>query len=656
MKIGTYYYPEQWPKTDWARDLDNIVKMGLQLIHLGEFAWGTLEPAQDQFEFGWLDEVIALAKDRGLDVILCTPTAVLPVWLAEKHPDVFFSGGRFGGRRHANHLHPVVRERTAKVVRALAERYGQAPHVIGWQIDNEIGGGLHDQSEHTHAAWREWLRHKYGTIDSLNRAWGCAFWNTFYTSFEQVKFPGSRDPEYRNQHETTDAQRFQSWHLAQYVKLQADILKAYVGDRWITTNFMPFFPDIDPGACLGSLSLWSWDTYPISGFARDAQDESYRLADPNGVAFLHDQMASYNGHWGLMEVQPGQINWSGYPVRPLPGAIRLLLWQAIAHQAEFITVYRFRQPRFGIEMWHDGLVQWDGQTPSPGGEQFSQVVRELKEIGDAKDYAAIPRDQTIPTIAVLHDHDQLFSYLSMPQSKRWNQRALLVNYHSAIERLGLHAAVTQIDSDWSRFPVLIVPALQMADDETVQKLYDYVKQGGHLVTTARTAVLDTHGIAPDGLYEHRLFDLIGSTIIGYDALPEETFGEVEFGGRSHRWGVWGDLIRPGPTAQTLGTYTDQHYAGTAAVVRNAYGKGTVTHVGPIDDGTLADDVVERIARDLNYPVTVIPRRTKLHRLADGVRVFLNFTVFNVDAPAGETANFLVGDRIVKAGDVAVWRE
>jgi beta-galactosidase len=658
MKIGTYYYPEQWPREQWARDLDNIAAMGLRLIHVGEFAWGTIEPSPDRFELDWIDEILGLAQARGLDVILCTPTAIIPSWLSQQTPDIFWSGLRFGGRRHANHLHPVYQDRSRRVVQAMADRFGNHPSVIGWQIDNEFNGGVTDQSQYTHAAFRQWLRDRYqNDIAKLNDAWGCSFWNTYYSDFEQIKYPPGRDPapEYRNQHETLDAQRFLSWSYAQYIKLQADILKARVGDRWITTNFMPFFLDIDPGEAKESLSLWSWDTYPISGILSEAaKDERFRMADPETPGFIHAQMRGYNGRWGLMEVQPGQINWSGRPVKPMPGAIRLLLWQAIAQQAEFITVYRFRQPRVGIEMWHDGLVQWDGVTPSAGGREFSQVAAEVKLLDEkvagstrSDSYATMQRDPNLPAVGVLHDHDQLWYYASLPQAKRFSQTKLVTQYHAALERCSLNADVVRLDSDWSKLKLLVVPGLQMANADTIAKLYDYVRNGGHLITTGRSLILDKQGRAPETIYGAALNDLLGSQITGYDSLPDHTFGNVEMNGRKHRWGAWADFIEPGENVQVLAKYADQFYEGSPAVVQNRYGDGTVTHVGAVDEGSLTDAVVEDVVRQLGLPVRIIATRTKLYRMAGGVCVFINANDRTVEAPAQKWATFLVGDRRVK---------
>src|SRR5439155_19159674 len=175
-------------------------------------------------------------------------------------------------------------EATTRIVTALRERFGQHPAVIGWQIDNELSGPF-DQSEQTHQRFRAWLKQKYGTIDKLNAAWGNQFWNQFYTEFSQIKLSPQRDPLYANPHHALDSSRFWSWAMAQFVKLQADILRPRVGDRFITTNFMPFHLDVDPGDTAEFLNLMSWDSYPVSGLVKNPGDDSYRLGDPATIGF-----------------------------------------------------------------------------------------------------------------------------------------------------------------------------------------------------------------------------------------------------------------------------------------------------------------------------------------------------------------------------------
>ena len=669
MKIGTYYYPEQWPREQWGRDLDRVVAMGLKIVHLGEFAWMNLEPSPGVFTFDWLAECVEMAAARGLDVILCTPTAAPPVWLSVvpgvlPTTDPPGANNRHGGRRHYTPTSPALREAARRIVTALADRFGDHPAVIGWQIDNEYGGRF-DQSPQTDAAFRDWLRARYGDIDGLNAAWHNRFWATHYTAFDQIRLPAKRDPDYANPHHHLDASRFWSRMYADVNKLQADILRPRIGDRWISTNFMPFHHDASPEDMRDSLSLWSWDAYPLSGQGGPRAGQSYRCADPESVEFFHDQMASFNGRWALMEVQPGQVNWSGYPVLPLPGAVRLWLWTAVAHGCEFITVYRFRQPPFGIEQYHDGLLKHDGVTPSAGGREFAQTSGEVGRVqaavGREEGYTPVlpPSTCHLPTsVGLLFEFEQLWYFESLPQAKRWHQPTFLTRWHAAAGRLGLDVQVLSPNGEWpDGMRVLVVPALQMVTAGTVARLRAFAEGGGHLVLTCRTATMDKTGAHWEGRTAEPIVDLIGATIDRYDGLPDQTFGEVAMGGGRHRWGAWGDLLAPHDGTEVLATYADQFYAGTPAVTRRRVGKGVVTYCGVYDEGTLTRAVMADVAAHADLDTLDLPERVRVHRRG-GLAVALNYQSTDYELPtdaAPDGTDFLVGGRTLGPAGVGVWR-
>jgi beta-galactosidase len=399
------------------------------------------------------------------------------------------------GRRHYNPLSLAMQEATRRIVTALAERFGENGAVIGWQIDNEFKV-FPDQSEFTQRAFQQWLCQRYETIKKLNAAWGLQFWNQQFDDFSQVKLSPTRTtpygtPQYGNPHHVLDSSRFISYAFAQFNKLQADILRPRIGDRFITTNFMAFRPEVDPMAMAGELSLFSWDSYPVAGPVQATANDEYRIGDPATIGFVHDQMASYTGRWGLMELQPGQTNWGGYPVLPYPGAIHLWIWTALAHGAEFVTTYRYRQPLWGLELFHAGLVGTDGVTPSPGGRQFIHAIDELKRI-DAKKWNAdgdgIDPDKTVGLVL---DFEQLWEFEALPQANKWSQPKWLTTWYAAIARLGLRVRILHPKRDWpSDLKLIVVPGMQMVDDEDVSRMKRYVDGGGHLVLTCRTALMD----------------------------------------------------------------------------------------------------------------------------------------------------------------------
>jgi beta-galactosidase len=679
MKIGTYYYPEQWPREQWERDFDQMAAMGLQVVHMGEFAWFTMEPAEGQFHLDWLGECVEMAAKRRLGVILCTPSAAPPVWLVERHPDVLpvDDAGRtkrFGGRRHYSPTSPAMRDAARRIVGALAARFGSHPAVIGWQVDNEYSSDFIDQNAHAHAAFRDWLAARYGGIDALNRAWGCQFWNTYYTDFAQIQLPPNRDPKYGNPHQVLDAARFWSWAFAQFNRLQVDVLKGS-GVRvqnapdstlpFVTTNFMPFRADVNPADMAGDFNLMAWDSYPCPGCESGPKDQHFRLGDPAQIGFMHDYMASFGGRWGLMEVQPGQVNWGNAPVHLYPGAVRLWLWTALAHGAEFTTTYRFRQARFGIELFHHGLLGPDGVTPTLGGREFQSTIDEVARldaatlnagpvapIGDPA--AATPR----ATVGLVFDFEQLWWFQILPQGRRWDYAKLVRQWYGAFARLGLAVKVLRPGQEWpADLAVVVAPGLQMVDDAIVEQMHRYVAAGGHLVLTCRTALMDKSGQLFEGPLAKPILPLIGGSIEGYDGLPEGLMGRVELGdGKQFEWGAWGDLLYGEPETKTVAKYADQFYAGAAAVLQRKHeGGGVVTYCGVFGEEPFTDAVAEKIAAQAKLPATPLPSRVQLLRRG-GYRILLNYSTNTVEAPAPPRTRFVVGTRKVEAAGVAVWKE
>ncbi|MBC8105870.1 MAG: beta-galactosidase trimerization domain-containing protein, partial [Anaerolineae bacterium] len=470
--------------------------------------------------------------------------------------------------------------------------------------------------------------------------------------------------------------RFWSWAYANFNKLQADILRQHIGERFITTNFMPFHLDANPADMMDALTLFAWDSYPVSGAGKAHVDETYRLADPAAISIIHDQMASYTGRWALLEVQPGQVNWSGVPVLLYPGAVRLWLWTAYAHGAEFITTYRYRQPRFGTELFHHGLTTPDGVTLSAGGREFVQVVDEMKMLGVTKpsttvsskaatpvatspSAAAKPRskqDAPQPVVGLVFDFEQLWYFHTLAQAKRWSQPRWLVMWYAAAARLGLEVKIIRPDQAIPpELPIVIAPGMQMVDEALVQQWDDYAHSGGHLLLTCRTGLMDRTGQTWEGPHAKPIVPLIGATIEAYDGLPDDTWAEVEMDGVKHAWNVWGDLLYAEPTTKVLAKYSNQFYAGAVAATRNRRGKGTVTYCGVYSEQTFVDAMLEKLARDAGVPVSVLPPR--VHLLKRGAhRILLNYQDKPITAPAPKGTKFLVGSATVEPAGVAVWED
>ena len=297
--LGVCYYPEQWPEALWAEDAQRMADLGLTWVRIAEFAWAKIEPSPGQFDWAWLDRAVETLGEAGLKVILCTPTAAPPKWLVDLYPEILpvaedGTVRKFGARRHYCFSSPRYREEAARITRAVAERYGANRHVHAWQTDNEYGDHetIHSYSPAAEAAFRDWLRARYGTIDELNRAWGTSFWSMTYQGFEQIELPNNLVEEPSPTHRV-DFMRFSSDQVRNFNRAQVEIIRALSPGRPVTHNYMNQHTDFDHWDVGADLDVASWDVYPLGGLVHGRLSEAdkaryLRVGDPDQTSFNHD--------------------------------------------------------------------------------------------------------------------------------------------------------------------------------------------------------------------------------------------------------------------------------------------------------------------------------------------------------------------------------
>lgn len=664
MNIGVYYYPEAWPRDQWPRDMANIHKLGMEFVHMGEFAWAFMEPSEGQFDFGWLDHAIQLAADQGLKVVLCTPSAAPPVWLTEKHPEVLMidANGRqmvHGTREQATWSSDVYRRYVAQIDNELGRRYGHDPRVWGWQIDNELShyGKEPDYSEASQRKFQAWLQRKYGTIEELNRVWGTAFWSQVYQRFDQVRLPNPQQYVAQfNPQQMLDSQRWFADEAADYLRFQADILRKYCGHRqWITTNYMHDFGAVNPTLTARDFDVTAWTHYPVHGNPNRGP-LGFRMGDPYVMSFAGDFMRTINGQAGVMELQPGQVNWGDVNPQPYPGAVHLWLMRVFATGSKFACTYRYREPLVGAEMYHYGLVGTDGVTPTTGGEQYAQAARELRQLRTvAQPGAAMPVAYAARRTAILYNYDNRWDIDNHKQNKAWDTYAHMLKYYAAAKRAGAPVDVITEDKDFSAYPFLIAPAYQLVDQKLVARWTAYVEAGGHLILSCRTGQKDRNGHLWEGPWAAPILDLIGAKIKFYDTLPAPHVAHVTADGQSYGWSTWGDVLAPREGTTTLATYADQFYAGGVAAITRKLGKGDVTYIGvDSNEGALEARLVhDEYARAGAAPADFADGFLVDWR--DGLWIATNFTDHPQTAPIPADAKILIGERQVPIAGVTVWQ-
>ena len=286
------------------------------------------------------------------------------------------------------------------MIEKLAQHYGNDPRVIGWQLDNEPAVQF-DYNPKAELAFRDFLRAKYNNdIQLLNNAWGTAFWSESYSSFDEITLP-KRVQMFMNHHQILDYRRFAAMQTNDFLNEQCLLIKKYAKNQWVTTNYIPNY---DEGHIGGSpaLDFQSYTRYMVYGDNEGIGRRGYRVGNPLRIAWANDFFRPIQGTYGVMELQPGQVNWGSINPQPLPGAVRLWMWSVFAGGSDFICTYRYRQPLYGTEQYHYGIVGTDGVTVTPGGKEYETFIKEIREL--RKHYApreAKPADYLARRTAIL---------------------------------------------------------------------------------------------------------------------------------------------------------------------------------------------------------------------------------------------------------------
>ena len=619
--LGVCYYPEHWDEALWAEDAKRMADVGIKKVRIGEFAWGVIEPARGDFHWDWLDRAIETLAAEGLEIILGTPTATPPKWLIDAHPEIlaYDEQGRprrFGSRRHYCFSSPVYRKETARIVTAMAERYGKHDAVTAWQTDNEYGchNTTRSWSPAAEAAFRTWLKERYKTADALNEAWGTVFWSQQYRSFDQVDLPNLTVTEPNPSH-VLDFYRFSSDQVVSYNRLQTNILRKLSPGRDIIHNFMGFYVEFDHFKVGDNIDVASWDSYPLGfldqgPFPADDKQRYMRQGHPDLAAFHHDLYRGCgNSRWAVMEQQPGPVNWAPNNPAPLRGMVRLWSHEAIAHGAEFVSYFRWRQAPFAQEQMHAGLLRPDNE-PAPAYAEAKRTAEEINKTPASKTEQA--------DVALIFSYDAQWIFETHSQGAGWSYQKLCYEWYAALRIFGLNVDFVPPGRSLDGYKLIVAPSLPYVSNDALAALK---KATGQILLGPRSGSKTESLQIPPNLAPGSLQELIPVKIIRSESFPEFYTEQISIDKAQVTAGVWFDHVE----TELAPIATTQNGDGALYRQNNFW---LLTTVPRLD---FLAALMSSIAVEAGVNLTPLPPDLRMRRKGDQVFVF-NYGPAPVEAP------------------------
>lgn len=593
IHLAVDYYPSQWAEELWESDVKRMAESNISFVRVNEFDWGVLEPVEGHYNFSILDRTLELFGKYGLKAFIGTPTATPPDWLWEKYSIDFVDRTNqtlvFGSRRHYSLSSFDYREQSQRITRVLAERYGNSSAVAGWQLDNEFGchDTIRSYDQDATTRFRTWLAKKYGTIDNMNDRQGRVFWSSQYASFDAVQ-PPFLEVYTLNEAHTLDWYTFSSDMVIEFAKEQTDILRQYSPDKVITTNMMVLFTDFDHHAFAREtgIDIATFDQYPLAGtssvpLSDDEMADYLRTGVPDLQSLNHALYrgvsgAAYgktSGPFGVMEQQPGVLNWNPYRVSPAEGMVRLWTHETFAASGDMVNYFRWRQVPYAQEQTLSGLYLSDN-TPDEGYGELQAFTSEDLPILQSQN---LPEEGQAD-VALIFDYTAQWVWAIEPYSGTWSVKDagytdptlvytdLVYSFYTALRRLGLSIDIISPTQSLSEYKMVVVPSLPIIPSTFNTALSNF---SGPVIFGPHTGSRTSDFAYPPGLPPSAgtVRDGLSLRVTRVETPPTYANSGISYAGTTYSISGWEENLvcaRQNSTSKPTITFTSRHQRGRPA--------------------------------------------------------------------------------------------
>ena len=668
---GAAYYNEYMPGDQDARlikDVELMKAAGLNVVRMGESTWSLWEPADGQFDYAWMDHIVDAMGKAGIKVILGTPTYSIPAWMAHQHPEILadrITGGHFGGptepaqygmRQNMDTDSPAYRFYAERMIRHIVAHYKDNPTVIGWQIDNETSS-YEAANPDVFIGFQHYLEKKFGTPEALSKAWFLNYWGENLHTWEDLPTRnGAQSTGYK-----LEWSRWSQMRVTDFLHWQAALVRECADSRqFVTTDYGGMMKrDVNEEAIAEALDVIADNIYHGSQDHFDGATQSMQADFSRSLK---------HSNFLVTETNAQSTDWTSanqYP--PYDGQLREDVYTHIANGANMVEYWHWASIAANQETYWKGVLSHDLE-PNRAYAEVSRTAHELEKIGPHLVGLKIHND-----VAILwsRDSDNAISFMPFTSSgPQWSFAGPTADYSSLVQQI--HRSLYDLNvgsdfvfpetKDFSAYKLLIVPALYIADDALLQRISDYVKNGGHVVMTFKSGFANENSAVRWVRAPGPLREAAGFTYQEFSNLehPLALKGDPFHAGDKNRVSYWAEFLMP-EHAKALAYYDHPFFGKWPAITENQFGSGSLLYEGTYLSNELQTAILKHALEqtgltgpDQQQPAAVHVSHG-VNRMGRRVHYYFNYSAAEVKAnyPYGAGSNLLDGKAVAKGDSLAL---